>query len=163
MKKKVFGRKLSRGRPAREALFANLIKGVILNGKIVTTKAKAKAIQGKLDKMVTLAKKGGIPQRRKVYAFLDNSKDATDRLFAIVTNTFKERKSGFSRIINLPRRSGDNSQMVRLEWVETVVEEEPKKAERQEKGKKVKTKEVKKVKKESKVKKVAKKTKPVKK
>lgn len=49
MNKKVFGRKLSRSRPAREALFAQLTRALILNGKIVTTKAKAKAIQGDVE------------------------------------------------------------------------------------------------------------------
>ena len=56
MNKKVFGLKLSRSRPAREALFSALSRAMILSGKIVTTHAKAKAIQGEVEKFVTLAK-----------------------------------------------------------------------------------------------------------
>ncbi len=120
MKKKVFGRKLSRSRPAREALFASLIRSMILSGKIVTTKAKAKAIQGDLEKIVTLAKKGDLSARRRVLAYLDNAKDATSALFSKVGPAFKERQSGFIRIISLPVRKGDNAKMARIEWTEAV-------------------------------------------
>lgn len=120
MNKKVFGRKLSRSRPAREALFSALSRAMILSGKIVTTHAKAKAIQGEVEKFVTLAKKGDLSSRRRALSRLDNARDALDALFANVASAFAERQSGFTRIISLPRRTGDNAKMVRMEWTEKI-------------------------------------------
>lgn len=122
MNKKVFGRKLSRSRPAREALFSALSRAMILSGKIVTTHAKAKAIQGEVEKFVTLAKKGDLSSRRRALSRLDNAKDALDALFANVGPAFATRQSGFTRIISLPRRTGDNAKMVRMEWTEKITE-----------------------------------------
>jgi large subunit ribosomal protein L17 len=124
MNKKVFGRKLSRSRPAREALFSALSRAMILSGKIVTTHAKAKAIQGEVERFVTLAKKGDLSSRRRALARLDNAKDALDGLFKNVAPAFANRQSGFTRIISLPRRTGDNAKMVRMEWTETIVNSE---------------------------------------
>jgi large subunit ribosomal protein L17 len=144
MNKKVFGRKLSRSRPAREALFASLAQSLILNGKIVTTRAKAKAVIGSVEKIVTLAKAGTIAARRKVTSKLDNARKPVDILFQKVVKAFPEKTSGFVRIISLPRRVGDNAQIVRMEWTEKVEYEVKKKPE--EKAKKVEPKkEVKKV------------------
>lgn len=120
MNKKVFGRKLGRSRPAREALFATLIKSMILNGKMVTTMAKAKAIQGDLEHMITLAKKADLSSRRRALAYLDNQKKTADILFQQVGPFFKTRVSGFTRIISLPARKGDNAKMARIEWTEKV-------------------------------------------
>jgi large subunit ribosomal protein L17 len=120
MNKKVFGRKLSRSRPAREALFASLTQALIINGKIVTTRAKAKAVIGSVEKMVTMAKKGTIAARRKVLSKLDNKREATDILFQKVVKAFPVKQSGFIRIVSLPRRVGDNAQMARMEWTEKV-------------------------------------------
>lgn len=132
MNKKVFGRKLSRSRPAREALLASLTKALVQNGKIETTRAKAKAVVPSVEKMVTLAKKGGISGRRKVLSQLDNSRETTDILFSNVAKAFSAKNSGFTRIISLPRRHGDNAEIVRLEWTEKVEisEEENKKEEK---------------------------------
>lgn len=140
MNKKVFGRKLSRSRPAREALFATLARSIILNGKMETTKAKAKAVQPDLEKFVTVAKKGGLAGMRRVLASLDNQRDAVDALYQKVAPSFITRTSGFTRIISLPRRKGDNAEMVRIEWTEKMVAEDKKKEEKSDKSKKVKNK-----------------------
>jgi large subunit ribosomal protein L17 len=120
MNKKVFGRKLSRSRPAREALFASLAQSLIKNGSIITTRAKAKAVLGSVEKMVTLAKKGGVAAQRKVMSNLDNKREATEVLFHKVAKAFLNKNSGFIRLISLPRRVGDNAQMVKMEWTEKV-------------------------------------------
>jgi large subunit ribosomal protein L17 len=120
MNKKVFGRKLGRSRPAREALFATLIKSMIINGKIETTMAKAKAIQGDLEHMITLAKKADLSSRRRALAYLDNARKVNDLLFIQVGQFFKTRTSGFTRLISLPARRGDNAKMARIEWTEKV-------------------------------------------
>lgn len=126
MKKKVFGRKLGRSRPAREALFASLGRAMILNGKIVTTYAKAKAVQGDLEKFVTLSKKGDLASRRRVLASLDNSRKSVDVLFQKIGPAFAKRTSGYTRITLLPVRKGDNAKMVRIEWTEKIdVSEKP--------------------------------------
>ncbi|KKR90536.1 50S ribosomal protein L17 [Candidatus Woesebacteria bacterium RIFOXYC1_FULL_41_14] len=142
MNKKVFGRKLSRSRPAREALFTSLAKALIKNGKIVTTRAKAKAVIPNVEKMITLAKKESLAGRRRVLGILDNSKEETSILFGSVVKAFSGKTSGFTRIVSLPRRLGDNAETVRLEWTEKVEYET--KAKEEKKAKKVETKEVKK-------------------
>lgn len=120
MRKMVFGRKLSRGKKGREALLRSLIRALIVNGKIITTKAKAKAIIGQVDKLVTMAKEGSIAARRRALAYLANDRETTDKLFGEIVPVFKARKSGYARIIPLPNRKGDAAKMARLEWVETV-------------------------------------------
>ncbi len=148
MNKKVFGRKLSRSRPAREALFATLVRSMIISGKIKTTMAKAKAIQGDLEHMITLAKKADIASRRKALAYLDNDRKISDLLFQQVGTFFKTRTSGFTRITSLPQRRGDNAKMARIEWTEKVElkAKEPKvKVKKAEKTEKVAKKAVKKV------------------
>lgn len=149
MRKMVFGRKFSRGKKGRIALFRSLTRAMILNGKIVTTKAKAKAIQKDLDKYLTQAIKKSLNARRKILAEMGNDREAVDALFMKVAPAFSQRKGGFSKITLLPRRKGDAAEMVRLEWSQKIVEketvkkEEPKKKEKQtltkekkEKGKK---------------------------
>lgn len=133
-------------------MFASLTRALIINGKIITTRAKAKAVQGGVDKMITMAKNGSLSARRKVMSNLDNARDATEILFQKVVKAFPAKNSGFTRIISLPNRTGDNAQIVRMEWTEKVEYEDKKKPE-------VKVKEVKeKVKKvEEKPKKVVKK------
>jgi len=70
--------------------------------------------------MVTLSKKGGLASRRKVLGKLDNKREATEVLFKNIAKAFSEKSSGFVRSISLPRRVGDNAQMVRLEWTEKI-------------------------------------------
>jgi len=130
MNKKVFGRKLSRSRPAREALFASLAQALIKNGKIETTRAKAKAVAPSVEKMVTLAKKAEISGRRRVLSMLDGSKESMEMLFGAISKAFASKGSGYTRIISLPRRRGDNAEMVRLEWTEKVEFEAKKKEEK---------------------------------
>jgi large subunit ribosomal protein L17 len=120
MNKKVFGRKLSRSRPAREALRVSLMLALIQSGKIVTTRAKAKAVIPDIEKMITLVKKGRLQERRKVLSMIDNSKVGLGVLFSAVVKAFSGRNSGFTRIVPLPRRVGDMAEMVRLEWTDRV-------------------------------------------
>lgn len=127
MRKMVFGRKLSRGRKSREALFRSLIKALIIYGKIETTKAKAKAIQGDIDKVVMLAKAGSLASGRRVSAFLGNDRKLTEILFGKIAKTFSARPSGFTRMTLLPSRKGDAAEMARLEWTEPIKEEQIKK------------------------------------
>jgi large subunit ribosomal protein L17 len=120
MKKRVFGRQLSRERDTRRALFRSLIRALVKHGKIKTTKAKAKAIQASIDKLVNLAKKDSISAKRRVFAILGNDKETTKKLLIEVVPSFLDRSGGYTRIVPLPARRGDAAQMVRLEWVKEI-------------------------------------------
>jgi large subunit ribosomal protein L17 len=124
MKKKVYGRKLSRGLNARRALFRALIRAIVMHGSIETTKAKAKSVQSDIDKLVTLAKSGGVNEKRRVFSYLGNDRITTDKLFEIVKSSFSSRNSGFTRIVKLPRRKGDSAEVARIEWTDKVQEKE---------------------------------------
>jgi len=118
MRKMVFGRKLSRGKKGREALFRSLIRAIIVSGKIVTTRAKAKAIVGQIDKLVTMAKKDSLSGRRGVLAYLGNDRKITDKFFKEVVPSLSGRNSGYTRLFSLPPRKGDAAELTRMEWVE---------------------------------------------
>lgn len=140
MKKKVFGRKLSRDTDSRKALFRSVIKSLIEKGSIKTTRAKAKAVQAEIDKIITLARHEGLSGKRRVYSVFGNDRKTTDALFNYAL-TLKDRKSGFTRITPLPNRPGDMARLARLEWTEkTEVEEKSKKVKPTEETKKEKAK-----------------------
>lgn len=124
MKKRVYGRKLSRERDTRRALFRALIKALVKYDKIVTTKAKAKAIQGSIDKLVNLAKEGSIQTRRRLFASLGNDKETMKTFTEKIAPAFTERKGGYTRIVNLPRRKGDAAEIARIEWVKPILKKE---------------------------------------
>ena len=126
MNKKVFGKKLSRERSSREALFVGLVSDLVLNKKIETTKAKAKAIVGMIDKMVVLAKKNTLGSKRELLRKLKGNKDVATLLWKEIASVFTDRNSGFTKMVNLPQRKGDLSEMVRLEWAKDVVKKDEK-------------------------------------
>lgn len=116
MKKKVFGRKLSRNTNTRKALMRSVVRALVANGTITTTRAKAKAVQTGLEKLVTTSKDSSVAARRRLYAALGNDRTTADRLYNITQKTFLDTKGGYTRLINLPRRKGDFAEMMRLEW-----------------------------------------------
>jgi len=120
MKKKVYGKKLSRNRNSRRALFRSLVRSLVLYGSIKTTKAKAKAIQGEIDRIVKRAQDKSIARRRQVYSILANDRATVEKLFTEIAPKLASRKSGFTKTTPLPARAGDRASMVRLEWVEKV-------------------------------------------
>lgn len=120
MRKKVFGAKLSRERASREALFVSLVGNLVTHGSIKTTKPKAKAIIGLVDKLVTLAKKNTLASKRQVLKRLKGNKKISTLLWTDIATTFSNRHSGFTRIVPLLQRKGDMAQMVKLEWVEEI-------------------------------------------
>lgn len=121
MRHQVKGRKLSRNTHQRQALFKSLLNALIVHETIKTTEAKAKAIKGQLDKLMTLAKKGTLAARRQVFAFLTD-KVAVHKLFTELAGRSKSRASGFTRLIRLGRRLGDNAMITRVEFVDKKVE-----------------------------------------
>lgn len=125
MKHRVAGKKLARSRSHRKALFRNLLSALILHGEIKTTESKAKATRRLFDRLVTKGKSGTLHARRIVAAFLNNKK-AVNRLVDEIAPKFKDRPGGFTRIIHLGQRRGDDAMMVKLELVEKPeVKEKP--------------------------------------
>lgn len=120
MKKRVFGRQLSRERDSRRALFRSLIRALVFNGKIVTTRAKAKAIQGEAESLVTLAKNGSVAAKRRALSRVGNDRSIAEYIYKSVVPALSERKSGFTKLTSLPQRVGDRAKIVRLEWVVAI-------------------------------------------
>jgi large subunit ribosomal protein L17 len=118
MKKKVFGKKLSRASSTRKALFRSLLKALITYGSIKTTKAKAKAVVPDAENIITVAKTGNLNSRRRVSAILSDDREVVNKFYSSVLPALKDRKGGYTRIVNLPSRKGDGAQMARLEWTE---------------------------------------------
>jgi large subunit ribosomal protein L17 len=127
MHKHVFGRKFSRDYGSRQALLRGLMRALILQGSIVTTKSKAKGVQPDIDGLVNLAKKNTVSDNRRAYAMLANDGQALEILTKSVAPVFASRVSGYTRIVPMVNRSGDNAEMAKLEWVEKVeIKEKPK-------------------------------------
>lgn len=110
-------RKLNREVRVRRSILSSLTKDVLENGFVNTTEARAKEVRKFVDKMVTYAKKGDLTSRRKVLAFLNNDKELTKKLFDEIAPKYSERKGGYTRIIKLNPRQGDDALIVRLELV----------------------------------------------
>ena len=112
--------KLGRTSEHRNAMLANLVCSLIQHKRVTTTLAKAKAARSVAEKMVTLGKKGTIHHRRLAAARL-HQEDAARVLFKEIAPAFKDRRSGYTRIIKLEQRQGDAAQRAILEWVDTVI------------------------------------------
>lgn len=118
MKKKIFGRKLKRTTKERKALFRSLVSSLILKGQIKTTEAKAKSVKGEVDKIINLAKKGTLAARRELLTILDPQ--AVGKLLNGAAAGFSKRSSGFTQIIKIGPRKGDNAPMVFLRLIEAI-------------------------------------------
>ncbi len=115
------GVKLGRDQGSRKALYRNLVTALVEHERIRTTEAKAKAVRGMVDRAVTRSKEGSLHARRQLISLLDNKK-AVGKLIDEIGPRFKNRQSGYTRIVRLGRRQGDNALMVRLEFVEPLEE-----------------------------------------
>ncbi len=110
-------RKLNRETRVRKSILSSLTKDVLENGHVDTTQERAKETRKFVEKMITYAKKGDLGSRRKVLAFLNNDSELTKKLFDEYANTYKDRNGGYTRIIKLKERIGDDALIVRLELV----------------------------------------------
>jgi len=126
MRHRINGKKLSLNHDQRKALFKNLINSLILNGQIKTTEAKAKAVRRLAEKLITKGKEQTLHARRLIAAFLQNKK-AVNKIVDELAPLFKKRPGGYTRIVPLGERRGDNAPMVKLELVEKPEEEKSEK------------------------------------
>ncbi len=116
------GRKLSRNTSHRKALLDNLVRAVILQESIRTTTPKAKEARKLVERVITKARQGTLAARRVVHKTV-RDQAALARLFETIAPRFKERPGGYTRIIHVDNRVGDNAPMSILELV--VREEKP--------------------------------------
>lgn len=111
-------RKLGRESRIRRSILAGITKDVINNGYVVTTEARAKEVRKFVDKMITYGKTGTLVSRRKALAFLHNDKDVVSKVFDELAPKYANRNGGYTRIIKLKERIGDDALTVRLELVD---------------------------------------------
>jgi len=97
-------------------MMANLVASLIAAEAIVTTEAKAKALRPVAEKMITKAKKGGMHQHRQIVSYLGD-KEMAHKLMTDVAPRYAERPGGYTRILKLGPRHGDNAPMARIEFV----------------------------------------------
>ena len=111
-------RKLSRESSIRRSMLAGITKDVIMNESVITTEARAKEVRKFVDKMITYGKDGSLVARRKALAFLHNDTNVVNKVFNELAPRYKERNGGYTRIIKLTERKGDDALQVRLELVD---------------------------------------------
>lgn len=111
-------RKLGRTCKHRRSMLANLTRNLIMNERIETTETRAKEVRKFVDKMITYGKDGSLVARRKALAFMQNDTAATKKVFDDLAVRYANRNGGYTRILKLTERKGDDALMVILELVE---------------------------------------------
>ena len=110
-------RKLGRESRKRRSILAGLTKTVILNESVITTEARAKEVRKFVDKMITYGKRGTLVSRRKALAFVHNDNEVVKKVFDDLAKRYESRNGGYTRIIKLNERVGDDALEVKLELV----------------------------------------------
>ena len=111
-------RKLGRTNKHRRSMLANLTKDLIMSEKIQTTETRAKEARKFVDKMISYGKDGSLVARRKALAFLQNDTEAVKKVFNDLAPRYANRNGGYTRILKLTERRGDDALIVILELVE---------------------------------------------
>ena len=117
-------RKLGRDNKHRRSMLATLTKQVINNESITTTDTRAKELRKFVDKMITYGKKGDLISRRKALAFLHNDTKTVDIIFNDLAKRYENRNGGYTQILKVGERRGDNSLMSIIRLVAEEKEEE---------------------------------------
>jgi len=117
MRHKRIGRKLGVVTKHRRAMFRNMATDLFRHESITTTDARAKEIRRVAEKMITLAKKGTLQARRQAAAFIKD-KDVLKKLFSELAEKYKDRPGGYTRIIKMGYRKGDNAPLSLIEIVQ---------------------------------------------
>ena len=120
MRHKVGGRKLQRTSAHRTALFRNMSASLIKHEQILTTVAKAKELRPYVEKLVTLAKRGGLANRRLAMARLMDDKQLV-KLFDVLAERYKDRAGGYTRVIKAGIRASDAAPIAVIELVDRDV------------------------------------------
>jgi large subunit ribosomal protein L17 len=117
MAHRIGGRKLGRKHGPRMALYKNLTVSVLRYERVKTTEAKAKEIRGRVERAITLAKRGDLTARRAVVAAFPNEPLVVNKLFDEIAPKYADRTSGFTRIVRIGPRQGDAAEIVQIELV----------------------------------------------
>lgn len=123
-------KRFGRNPKERQAMLENLVTSLLVHQQITTTLEKAKQTKRLADRVITLGKDDTLHARRQAFSYLQDH-ELTSRLFKEVAPRFKNRKGGYTRILQLSRRKGDGAQLALLELTEKeikVKETKPKKA-----------------------------------
>jgi large subunit ribosomal protein L17 len=124
MRHKVAGKRLSRSKDHRKALRRTMVKQLFEHERIRTTRAKAEAVRGQAEKLITLAKRGNAAEGadavhvRRLAAARLVDKEAVTKLFDDIAPRFENRQGGYTRMTKLGIRKGDSAEMVILELIE---------------------------------------------
>jgi len=117
MKHNIPHRKLNRTTSHRKALLMNLSNSLIKHEQITTTLSKAKELRPFVEKIITLGKKGDLVSRRKAISILQDQNN-TKKIFDVISERYKERSGGYTRIIKIGNRFGDNAPTAIIELVD---------------------------------------------
>tara|TARA_B100001057_G_C22345210_1_gene754844 strand:- start:83 stop:520 length:438 start_codon:yes stop_codon:yes gene_type:complete len=117
MKHNIKNKKLNKTSSHRKAMFMNMSNALIKHEQITTTLAKAKELRRFVEKIVTLGKKGDLLSRRKTISTLQDNQ-MTKKVFDILADRYKNRSGGYTRIIKLGNRFGDNAPTAVIEFVD---------------------------------------------
>ena len=117
MKHNIKNKKLNRTSSHRKAMFMNMSNALIKHEQITTTLAKAKELRRFVEKIITLGKKGDLLSRRKAVSILQDQK-MSKKVFDILADRYKNRTGGYTRIIKLGNRFGDNAPTAVIEFVD---------------------------------------------
>ncbi len=121
MRHKIGGRKLQRKTGHRKALFRNMSAALIKHEQIITTAAKAKELRPYLEKLITLAKRGGLSNRRLAQSRLQDDTQLK-KLFEVLAERYADRDGGYTRIIKAGVRASDAASMAVIEFVDRDVD-----------------------------------------
>ena len=117
MKHNITHRKLNRTSSHRKAMMMNLSNSLIKHEQITTTLSKAKELRPFVEKIITLGKKGDLESKRKTFSILQDKKTAK-KIFDVISPRYKERTGGYTRIIKIGNRFGDNAPTAIIELVD---------------------------------------------
>ena len=121
MKHNIVHRKLNRTSTHRKALLMNLSDALLKHEQITTTLPKAKELRPYVEKIITLGKKGDLHSRRKAISLLKDNKNIK-KIFEVFADRYKDRKGGYTRIIKLTNRFGDNAPTAVIELIDRDIE-----------------------------------------
>lgn len=121
MRHKISGRKLQRKTGHRKALFRNMSSALIKHEQILTTQAKAKELRPYIEKLITLAKRGGLSNRRLAMSKLGDETQLK-KLFDILADRYSDREGGYTRVIKAGYRGSDAAAMAVIEFVDRDVD-----------------------------------------
>ena len=117
MKHNIKNKKLNKTSSHRKAMFMNMANSLIKHEQIKTTLAKAKELRRFVEKIITLGKNGNLLSRRKAISILQDQK-MTKKVFDVLAERYKKRNGGYTRIIKLGNRFGDNAPTAVIELVD---------------------------------------------